>query len=275
MGVKLALCLIPYKHVLFRPLGIFKLGGMDDAGYALSVFQNHRRHSGVSLLGAALLEIGPGDSAATGLIAWAAGAKKTVLLDQGGHAVRDMAFYKRLARELAGSGFTRAERLLACRSFEELLQATGTTYLTGGIASLRSLESGSLDFSFSQDVLEHIHLNEIGSFLRELCRAHKRGSFTSHRIDLQDHLGEGLNSLRFGPRVWESALFKRAGFYTNRLRAGQVVEMFQSAGFRVVSAEEEKWDDLPINPEKMHQSFQSMPRENLLVRRLYLLGQKD
>jgi hypothetical protein len=49
-----------------------------------------------------------------------------------------------------------------------------------------------------------------------LGRALKPGGICVHRVDLKDHLGGGLSTLRFTDAIWESVLLRMSGFCTNR-----------------------------------------------------------
>ena len=82
--------------------------------------------------------------------------------------------------------------------------------------------------------------------VEELRRVLKPGGVMSHRIDFQDHLSESLNSLRFSDQRWESNLFQNSGFYTNRLRAMDVLAAFQNAGMWCECVSIDRWDRLPI-----------------------------
>lgn len=274
MGTKLAIFFIPNKNVLFRSLGLYKHGMMIDSQYALSVFKSHLKRSGFSIKNKTILEIGPGDSVSTGIIAWAMGAKKTYLVDNGGFATREVKVYKHLANELSAQGLDKAEQVLKCNNFDDIMDVTSTVYLTEGLDSIKKIKSNHIDFCFSHAVIEHVLLNEIEDFLSELYRVHDIGGIGSHQIDLKDHMGGGLNSLRFGASLWESSLFKKAGFYTNRLRSSQLIEIILKAGFNIVEVQDKRWDRLPINRDKMSGAFRTMPYEELLIQDIYVLFNK-
>ena len=120
---------------------------------------------------------------------------------------------------------------------------------------MAGIAPGSVDFVFSQAVLEHVALGEFDATIRALHRVQTPGSISSHRVDLQDHLAHSLHSLRFSRRTWESSLFSGSGFYTNRLRASQVVAAFTSAGYQVLAQEADRWPSLPLSADKLHRDF--------------------
>jgi hypothetical protein len=259
---KITLSRVRLPYTFWHTLGLFRHGSMQDPDYALRVFMRHFE-AVQSYLPAnfSLLELGPGDSLATALLGASRGAAQIWLVDAGAFAATDVQGYTPLQQRLSPPWNT-----MHFSSLTTMLQATNTTYLTQGVDSLRTIPSGSVDFVFSQAVLEHIPLYEFDETMAELFRIQRPGSVASHRIDFQDHLEHSLNSLRFSERVWESPLFTRSGFYTNRLRAGQVVSILQNVGYEVIDRMDDKWASLPIRRTVMASPFDSMADDDLCVR---------
>jgi len=141
-------------------------------------------------------------------------------------ATEDEAHYRQICRDLDLSppAFDRAEILNFC----------GGHYRTNGLGAFENIPDESIEFSFSQAVLEHVRRDEFEHLMKALHRAHKPGSLSRHVVDLHDHLGGALNSFRFSPRFWENRFVQRAGFYTNRLSMAEMVHMAEKAGFRVI-----------------------------------------
>jgi len=123
----------------------------------------------------------------------------------------------------------------------------------------------SVDFIWSQAVLEHISLDEVQGYLAEMRRVLSDSGVISHRIDLRDHLGGGLNNLRFSRKLWESELFKNSGFYTNRIRFDDWKQLFVNAGFVIKQLNTEQWSKLPISIRSMDADFRELPQECLLI----------
>ncbi len=202
---KLGLARLPIPYQRWRSVGFFKHGFMLDPEYALRVFQKHYDWARSYLPSPfSLLELGPGASLATSLIAAAHGATKIYLVDVGPFAMMQPEPYNHLSQTLALLSSSAVPETF--RTVPEMLGTKNATYLISGIKSLRSIPDRSVDFVFSQAVLERIPLPEFIETVRELFRLQKPGGIASHRIDLQDHLSHGLNSLRFSRRVWESKL---------------------------------------------------------------------
>ncbi|MFZ3038144.1 MAG: class I SAM-dependent methyltransferase [Rugosibacter sp.] len=265
IGAKLALSRVPAAYTVWQRLGLFRHGYMDTAQYAIGVFSSHIQRAGLTnqLVGKTVLEVGPGDSVATALIAKAYGAR-ALLVDAGSYAQLDLSVYHRLADELRAVGLA-PPSLDNVSSLGELLETCEASYLTEGLASLRTLGDATVDFAFSQAVLEHVRKHEFLDTQRELGRILKPGGMCSHRVDLRDHLGGGLNNLRFSSQVWESPFFFKSGFYTNRIRFSEMVSLFQQAGFAVEITETQHWDKLPIDRRHLAAEFCGIPEEVLIV----------
>lgn len=92
---------------------------------------------------------------------------------------------------------------------------------------------GSIDFIWSQAVLEHIRKSEFLDTMLELHRILRPNGVCSHVVDLKDHLGGALNNLRFSEKLWESNFMASSGFYTNRIRYSEMLDIFHQAGFSV------------------------------------------
>ena len=247
---------------------------MQDAAYALDVFVRHFSRAQPMLApGFVALELGPGDSLASALVARAHGARATFLVDAGPFASSaEIGPYNDLCRVLERRG--KAVPGAPFASVPHMLESVGATYVTEGLASLQSIPDSHVDFVFSQAVLEHVALDEFDATIAELYRLQRQGGVSSHRVDLQDHLAHSLNSLRFSRGVWESSLFSASGFYTNRLRAIHIAQAFTRAGYEVLSRDDDCWEALPLPVRHLHRDFAALPRTELLVRAVDFLARK-
>jgi SAM-dependent methyltransferase len=267
IAAKIVLSRLPFGYVVWQGLGLFRLGRMDNVDYALKIFQRHAGRAWPDGLPPdfVALEMGPGDSIATALIACAYGARKTYLADVGAFANRDVGLYRRIARDLRARGVA-APDIEDARTFEEVLERCRAEYITDGLGGLRALPAASVDFSWSHSVLEHVRRADFEETMRELRRVMKPGGRSSHNVDLQDHLDHALNNLRFSERVWESEFFASSGFYTNRIRYAEMLDMVRRAGFVVTQTDAGRWDNLPTPREKLVEPYRSLPLDDLLVR---------
>jgi SAM-dependent methyltransferase len=210
-----------------------------------------------------VLELGPGDSIASAIIAATHGAQ-AILVDAGRFVRADIASYLELESVLTESGLL-PPPLSGCQDIDEILDHCNARYMTKGLESLRQIEAESVDLIFSQAVLEHVRRREFLETMRE-CRGILRpGGICSHRVDLRDHLGGALNNLRFSERIWESEFFAKSGFYTNRIQYSQMLDLFNEAGFEVEVTGVRRWDALPTPRNRLASEFNGLPAEELCV----------
>lgn len=266
MASKFVLARLPAGYAFWQKLGLFRHGDMDEAAYAISVFELHVHRVGFALSelnGKVILEMGPGDSVSTAIIAHAWGAR-AILVDAGAFASPSLLAYGPLCKALTARGLKPIDLSLVT-GLDEMLAACHAMYLTNGAAAWQSVASNSVDFVFSQAVLEHVRLHEFAGVQKECFRVLKSGGLASHRVDLKDHLGGALNNLRFSKKVWESDLFVKSGFYTNRIRMTPMLEIFSDAGFGVKLLDVSRWKSLPTELKWMDSEFSSVPNAELLV----------
>lgn len=261
---KLVIARLPISGETWQRLGLFRHGAMDDGGYAQGVFTSHWKACGrPELQGATVLELGPGDSIATAVVAAAHGAR-AVLVDAGRYASPRIDVYAELAARLAADGLTPPD-LSGVDSLDGVLRACQAQYLTDGLASLRTIPTGTIDVVLSQAVLEHVRRHEFEATMRELARALRPEGVASHRVDLRDHLGGGLDNLRFGSRLWESDVFVSSGFYTNRLTYREMLATFRQVHRGVETSVPERWEQPPIARSRLAREFRHLDDEDLLV----------
>jgi hypothetical protein len=266
VAAKLVLARVPLSYQLWKRCGIFRLGAMERPDYALGVYRCHfdaaafGRKNGEFVA----LELGPGDSLDSAIIAKAFGASQTYMVDVGDFASSDLACYRQMEAHLRRSGVPPPD-LSTCRTVDDFLKATSARYLTKGLASLREIPTASVDFIWSHAVLQHVRRGEFVPTLRELRRIQRPDGIGGHRISISDILGGKLNDLRFSDRIWESPLMARSGFYTNRIRYGELMRLFREAGFVPEIRKMTRWKTLPTPREKMAPQFACLPDEDLCV----------
>jgi len=266
IAAKLVLSRMPFGYSLWQRLGLFRHGAMDESDYALQVFDRHVTAAGLNgrLTGLTILELGPGDSLATALIAAAHGAR-AMLVDTGRWVGEDLAPYRALAEALSRRGLTPPD-LANLATVQDLVEGCRAEYYTGGLQDLRQLPDQSADLVFSQAVLEHVRQREFVATMQECHRILKSGAPASHRVDLKDHLGGALNNLRFSDDLWERDWFASAsGFYTNRIRYSQMLDMLRIAGFEIVDATPDKFPGQVIARGSMTPRFHNLSDDDLLI----------
>lgn len=262
---KVLLTRLPVDYGLWHRLGVFRHGAMHDPTYALRVFREHFVHARTPRAAAfTALELGPGDSLSSAVIAAAHGASHTYLVDAGAFATTDLTIYRQLGHYLQGQQLQPPD-LDSVHDTAGLLKACRASYGTRGIASLREIPSGSVDFAWSQATLEHVRHRDFAAIIGESRRLMRPEGICSHEIDLKDHLGGALNNLRIPSRWWESEWMARSGFYTNRLRMGEILQVFRSAGFEVLALTPRRWSAPPTPLGALAREFRDHDPADLLV----------
>jgi SAM-dependent methyltransferase len=271
---KVVLSRVPVRYRVWQRLNLFVHGGMDRPEYALRVMRSHLDRVGwKDLQGKSVLELGPGDALSTAVIARALGARQVHLVDSGAYAVQSVDPYLQLAVYLRAQGYAPPD-LTGCASLDDVLSRCNAGYFTDGVQGLRRLPDRSVDLVFSQAVLEHVDRNELAATVRETWRLAAPGGVASHQVDLKDHIGGALNSLRFSRARWESAWMKKSGFYTNRIRFPDIVAMFREAGWQYELTDVRRWTRLPTPRASMDAEFTGYSDEDLLVSQFDVLARR-
>lgn len=268
MVSKIILGNVPFVRAVAHKTGLFRWGQMQQATYALQVFRLHMTEAFPQGLpaGFTALELGPGDSIASAIIAKAYGCGKIYLSDAGNYVSRDMGLYRRIARELKREGLPNVGYLDSINTFDQLLTALNAEYLPNGLADLQRIPAGSVDFIWSHSVLEHVRKRDFDATMRETRRVlASRAGRISHNVDMKDHLGQALNNLRFSDALWESDWMARSGFYTNRLRASELLAAFARSGLVIEKSGTGKWQQLPTPRSAMAAPFNAMSDDDLLA----------
>jgi SAM-dependent methyltransferase len=272
IGAKLVLSRLPTGYAFWHRLGLFSHGHMDVPAYAHEVFRTHydrspfARRSG----GFVSLELGPGDSAVSAVIAASYGASGHHLIDAGRFAIADPTVYRAAAEHLKSQGLS-APDLSGAENLDTILGRCHACYGANGLDSLRNVADGSVDFMWSQAVLEHVRRGVFADTMRELCRILRSDGVCSHRVDLKDHLGGGLNNLRLGSGLWEREWMANSGFYTNRLRFSELIGQFEAAGFAVEIVAVRRWDSAPLKRSVLAAEFRGVSDDDLLVKEFDVL----
>jgi SAM-dependent methyltransferase len=264
IAAKIVLARLPLPYHFWEKIGLFKQGGMDRPEYALRIFRRHfdaARFAGKAFVG---LELGPGDSLCSALIASTFGASRTFLVDVEPCASTNLAVYRRMESHLRQLGLC-PPNLDRCRSMDDVAEACSAEYMTAGLASLREIPSASVDFTWSHAVLPYVRRDEFLPVLQELRRVQRPGGVASHCVPIKDIVGGKLNDLRFSQRIWESPFMANSRFYTNRLRYMELLRLFRQAGFEPEVVREIRWKTLPIPRRKMAKEFALLSEEDLQV----------
>jgi len=265
--LKISISVLPISYERFREIVTGYRGAMTDTDYAEKIFLGqYKKFVDYGKQSGAFLELGPGGSLISGVIAISHGFEKAILIDVDDFASRDVELYKAIYHKyLPDKLSVFLDEYELTHDFIASLRSCGIYYETDGLNSLKKLDADFVAFSFSNAVLEHVKVDEVAETIDQLKRVHKPGSISSHRIDFKDHLGGSLNNLRFPKKIWESKYFLNSGFYTNRLRYKDVRDICIDNGFLVMSEQVEKWEKLPLKAEKMSREFMGYDEGDLLI----------
>ena len=272
MLLKIILSRIPLGYTFWQKIGLFRHGKMLQATYVENNFNEYcsiAKLNHQDLKGKTVLELGPGDSIGTALVASSYGAK-TILIDVGSYAVEDVSVYQLLANELRSKGVN-VPNIDAAQSLDEVLNICNAQYFTNGLESFYSLQDNSVDMIVSQAVLEHIRKDEFLVIMQECQRIMNENGVSVHTIDLKDHLSKALNNLRFHHNFWESEFISSSGFYTNRIRYSKMLEIFEHAGFSISIVSKNTWDELPTPRKHIAHPFDLLTDDELCVSKFTVL----
>lgn len=267
ISIKILISRLPLAYKFWKRIGLFEHGKMNNQSYAATVFFEHIKRSHLNLKdlqGKKILEMGPGDSIATVIIA-SCFKGKVILIDAGSFASEDIGIYVDLEKYLQNLGYNPMP-ISKCKNIKEILELCDAQLFSEGLDSFKKLPDCSIDLIFSQAVLEHVRKFEFQETMKETYRLLKNDGSISHQVDLKDHLGGGLNNLRFSEEIWESSLFTESGFYTNRMSYNEMLNSFLSEDFKVEVIETNRWKELPIKLNKLAKEFQKSSLEDRLVK---------
>ena len=189
VGAKLFLSRLPIHYAIWKRLHFFEHGDMNQPQNSMNIFLEHGTTSGIlDLISArrilnandqfSLLELGPGDSLFTAVIAKCFNFKKSWLVDAGNFAKKDMGIYRSLFTFLRQSGYQPSFDKEP-NSVDEILESCGCEYLTNGVNSLEKIPSDSIDYCFSNAVLEHVPKQDFTLMANQLFRVLKQDSVLS------------------------------------------------------------------------------------------------
>tara|TARA_A100001015_G_C15036810_1_gene736833 strand:+ start:642 stop:1487 length:846 start_codon:yes stop_codon:yes gene_type:complete len=253
------------KYSYWKKFRIFRHGQMENFGYSRKIFEGHFRDMNKvnKIDNPIIMEIGPGDSLFSMIYSRKYSNEKFYFLDVNDFASKDLNLYLKLQKKLDNENYFPKKIKSQIQSFDDLLKNYNAKYLIKGLQSLRKIDDNSIDYIFSHSVIEHIRKYEINNFIEEIYRILKPNGVISHNINYKDHLGESLNNLRFSEQIWESNLFAKSGFYTNRIPAVEMHKNFQKCGFNLVEEDFGRWDKLPILRSSLSKEFRKYTNDEL------------
>ena len=273
------LAAIPLLRSTKEKLSVRRDKTLSDVSRPFQICQHILRSSRIDLKDKTILEIGPGNFLATGLLYLALGAKKVYLLDRFKHIFWDkkgIAFHKALLDEIAKRNYRYQEAVnesvtITKNSIE--LNPDLIEYRLGDAAEL-PFENESIDFIFSNAVMEHIHNPE--DAVKEFARVTKAGALNSHEIDLRDHFFKStpLRLLKYSDTLWNLMAWNRPG-YTNRLRFSDWIMLFKRY-FKIELIKQilVLYDKKILNNLALNKRFKKYSKEELRILAFWVLLSK-
>ncbi len=252
--------------VVTPPVGT---GGTVSAEYCYSVFLRHRvmaAQYGLTQTPACVVELGPGDSLGIGLMALLTGTQRYIGIDAVRHAglATNFAVFEKLVAMLSRRASIPTEgecadirpRLgsydfphqlldeeslgaaLAPQRLEKIRSALWNQdgaevirYLAP-LGAMDTIESESVDWVFSQAVMEHV--DKPGETYRQCFRCLKPGGVMTHQIDYRCHetAPEWNGHWKYPQWLW-SLMRGRRPWFVNRLAHSEHRRMQKGLGFEI------------------------------------------
>lgn len=273
-------------------------GGTVSARYCYSVFLRHRMiaaQHGLVMTPINVVELGPGDSLGIGLMALLTGSERYIAIDAVRHASlsanlqifdelvtllrnrtpiphggeyaeiypqldqydfpHDVLGESWLEKSLAPDRVTKIRNLLLTKSPGAAIQ-----YLAP-FGEMDSIPTGSVDWIFSQAVMEHV--DDPGKTYRECFRCLKPGGFMTHQIDFRCHETalEWNGHWKYPPWLW-TLMRGRRPWFVNRLPFSAHQLLQQEAGLKVL-ADAQQTKEQGITRHQLARDFQLLSDKDL------------
>ena len=209
----------------------------QDVDYAFQIlksFQEQLEKCGLPVAGCNIVELGPGSSIGAQLILASMGARVT-LADR--YLPKwDPSYHPELYAAIAARRKGPKDQLIAVVEGESHA-ASNLRLLEEPAEALASVASGSVDFVYSNAVLEHIV--DISKVAAENVRILKPLGWAVHQIDLRDHrdFSRPLEHLIMNERSFTVGAEDSYYEFGNRVRAMEFCAHFENAGLRIVECE--------------------------------------
>lgn len=233
--------------------GLKKFNPVSRLTAALEIWKLIQKQ-GYTPSGKVFFEVGTGRVPTVPIAYWLMGAEQTITVDLNPYlkaqlvreAVQYISENKDDILNLFGSliDVARFDRLLSFVkdfpfSLPAFLDLCRVRYIAPGDAGDTHLPDQSVDFHTSYTVFEHIPLDDLRRILTEGNRIVTSDGLFIHHIDYSDHFSHSDNSisainfLQYSDKAWNRYAGNRY-MYTNRLRHDDFIELFESAGHRIL-----------------------------------------
>ncbi|WP_157638125.1 methyltransferase domain-containing protein [Flexithrix dorotheae] len=141
-------------------------------------------------------------------------------------------------------------------------------------------KSGSVDFVYSRNVLEHISPNNLFSIHKIAIDFLKPNGKLIHLVSPSDHRAYSDKTLslwdflQYGQGQWDR--IQTRFDYHNRLRLPQYIDIFEKTGYKVIYKFHDNPSEIPKNfPKKIDDEFESFSIEELTAGSLIFILEKN
>lgn len=245
------------------------------------------RH-GVSVNGAAVLEVGTGPRLLVPIALWLLGARHITTVDVHQYLKGELVFkdLEQIARSTDRvrtalsfpGGTVQDDRLqFLCRwggKLDRLLSDLSIEYRAPADAGALQDPPLTYDIHVSRSVLEHVPRRDLARILLEAKRVLRRSGVLVHLVDFSDHFAHvdptisSINFLRFSDGQWQRLAGNQFAYH-NRLRADDFESLFRENGLAVAESRlivDEKALSEFERGFPIHAQFQSRDRSRLACR---------
>ena len=92
---------------------------------------------------------------------------RNLILDNNFSSTKNIRIYKKIIKKI-NFHKDKHDKLYQCKNINEILKVCNSIYLTNGLSDLKKIEDDSVDFIFSNAVLEHVYKEELSNYIFHL-----------------------------------------------------------------------------------------------------------
>ena len=222
-------------------------------------------------------EMGPGSFLDNAYTAYRLGASRIAMLDIEDLADADLPYQPDESDSLTEAGFSSLRELPlpdVGETRRSYLTKLNADYWTDGLEGYKKVPDGSMEYVFSNVVVQHIRKHIFLSTWEQVYRFMRPGGFMYHTIDFKDMLGGKKNHLRFSDAAWEDESHYRMPMYTNRIQFSEMCALFKQIGFSVVKAEKSYFKETPCQRTRLAKEFENISDEDLMTEGAWIVLKK-
>ncbi|MBL6944861.1 MAG: hypothetical protein ISR56_10910 [Bacteroidales bacterium] len=273
---------------------IFPLGTGGGAEYSIRVWLKHLNKIKYSGIPEVVAELGPGSTLGAGIAALLSGAKHYYAFDVQNYISNEKLLVEfdeivEIFKKGTLPELNCLNEIYNVENISEFLSETRIIEIRNDISNYGAngnfikyfapwnsdalIESATVDFIFSQCVLEHVEDLEIG--YSTIHKWLKKDGFTSHLIDFQCHsfTKHWNGHWAYSAKQWEFIKGTKA-WAINRIPLSEHMEMIYNAGFEVIEAFKRNSEITGLSRSELAHEFTFLTDEDLKTTSLDVLLKK-